>query len=71
MKALASDTVYRFRVSAINKFGQSPYSWATVEVRTKKEGGSMILLFFFISLYKLKSRHTLEMLHSLFLYYFL
>ena len=48
VKALASDTVYRFRVSAINKFGQSPYSWATVEVRTKKEGGSMILLFFLL-----------------------
>lgn len=36
MKALEPDTCYRFRISAINKFGQSPYSWASVEVRSKK-----------------------------------
>jgi hypothetical protein len=38
IKGLRADTTYRFRVSAINQFGQSPYSWASIEIRTKKKG---------------------------------
>lgn len=38
IKSLKPDTSYRFRTSAINKFGQSPYSWASIEIRTKKKG---------------------------------
>ena len=38
IKGLRGDTTYRFRVSAINQFGQSPYSWASIEIRTKKKG---------------------------------
>ena len=38
VKGLKSDTSYRFRVAAINKFGISPYSWASVEIRTKSKG---------------------------------
>jgi len=42
VKGLKSDTSYRFRVAAINKFGTSPYSWASVEIRTKKHGAASI-----------------------------
>jgi len=42
VKGLKPDSSYRFRVSAVNKFGQSPYSWASVEIRTKKKGQSFI-----------------------------
>jgi len=38
IKGLRADTTYRFRVSAVNEFGQSPYSWASIEIRTKKKG---------------------------------
>jgi hypothetical protein len=38
VKGLKVDTSYRFRVSAVNAFGISPYSWASVEIRTKKKG---------------------------------
>lgn len=38
VKGLKPDTTYRFRTCALNKFGQSPYSWASVEVRTKRKG---------------------------------
>jgi len=38
IKGLRADTTYRFRVSAINQFGQSPFSWASIEIRTKKKG---------------------------------
>ncbi|KAK2145039.1 hypothetical protein LSH36_707g01145 [Paralvinella palmiformis] len=42
IKGLKPDTSYRFRVSAINAFGISPYSWASVEVRTKRKGADPI-----------------------------
>ncbi|ELU05513.1 hypothetical protein CAPTEDRAFT_229047 [Capitella teleta] len=42
IKGLKVDTSYRFRVSAVNAFGISPYSWASVEIRTKKKGASAI-----------------------------
>lgn len=38
LKGLRPDQTYRFRVAAINKFGISPYSWASVETRTRKKG---------------------------------
>ncbi|ESO11851.1 hypothetical protein HELRODRAFT_71319, partial [Helobdella robusta] len=38
VKNLKPETSYRFRISAINQFGQSPYSWASVEIKTKKKG---------------------------------
>ena len=38
VKGLKIDTSYRFRVSAVNAFGVGPYSWASVEIRTKKKG---------------------------------
>jgi len=42
VKGLRADTSYRFRVSAINKFGQGPYSWASVEIKTKKKGAAAL-----------------------------
>ena len=38
VKGLKPDQTYRFRVAAINKFGISSYSWASVEVKTKSKG---------------------------------
>jgi len=46
IKGLRADTTYRFRVSAINQFGQSPYSWASIEIRTKKKGTCTFNLVF-------------------------
>jgi len=43
IKSLRPDTTYRFRVSAINQFGQSSYSWASIEIRTKKKGMCWLL----------------------------
>jgi len=43
IKGLKADTTYRFRVSAVNQFGQSPYSWASIEIRTKKKGNTLWL----------------------------
>jgi len=43
IKGLRADTTYRFRVSAINQFGQSPFSWASIEIRTKKKGTTVRL----------------------------
>ena len=51
IKGLRADTTYRFRISAINDFGQSPFSWASIEIRTKKKG---TLLSMFV-----QSRHAL------------
>ncbi|CAD5121391.1 DgyrCDS9913 [Dimorphilus gyrociliatus] len=42
VKGLRRDTTYRFRVSALNKFGISPYSWASIEVKTKAKGAPSI-----------------------------
>jgi len=38
VKGLRPDVSYRFRVAAVNKFGLGPYSWGSVEIRTKKTG---------------------------------
>ena len=38
VKGLRASTTYRFRVAAINQFGTSPYSWASVEIKTKDKG---------------------------------
>ncbi|CAH1789060.1 unnamed protein product [Owenia fusiformis] len=37
---LEDDTIYRFRVSCINQFGASPYSWASIECKTKSKGAA-------------------------------
>jgi serine/threonine protein kinase len=42
VKGLKANTSYRFRVSAINKFGISPYSFGSVEIRTLKSGAAAI-----------------------------
>lgn len=42
VKGLKPETKYRFRVCAINKFGISPYSWASVEVKTKPKNAPCI-----------------------------
>jgi len=44
VKGLKPNNSYRFRVSAINKFGISPYSWGSVEIRTLKAGGAPITM---------------------------
>ncbi|KAI0234283.1 Obscurin [Lamellibrachia satsuma] len=42
VKGLRASTTYRFRVAAINQFGTSPYSWASVEIKTKDKGAEPI-----------------------------
>ncbi len=43
IKGLSPDHKFRFRVSALNKFGISPYSWASTEVRTRTKGKSLYM----------------------------
>ncbi|XP_074662623.1 protein Obscurin-like [Tubulanus polymorphus] len=42
VSGLRPNTVYRFRVCGRNRFGVSPYSWASIEVRTKSKGSSKL-----------------------------
>ncbi|XP_055959480.1 obscurin-like [Patella vulgata] len=43
VKGLKPDTGYRFRVSCMNQFGMSPYSWSSIQVVTKQSGGEIQL----------------------------
>ncbi|KAL5005868.1 hypothetical protein ScPMuIL_017026 [Solemya velum] len=41
---LMPKTAYRFRVSCLNCFGSSPYSWASFEIRTKSAGTPRLVI---------------------------
>ncbi|XP_064646398.1 twitchin-like isoform X5 [Lineus longissimus] len=42
IQGLEPDSVYRFRANCVNKFGTSPYSFGSIEIRTKHEGAEPI-----------------------------
>ncbi|XP_070188406.1 obscurin-like isoform X2 [Littorina saxatilis] len=53
---LKPETAYRFRVSATNLLGRGPFSWASVEVTTKKQGSVSTLTTGDLKLELLKQR---------------
>jgi hypothetical protein len=58
IKGLLPDVIYRFRVCAINKFAISPYSWASVEIRTRKKGAESIDIDFVMKRILLRFRQV-------------
>ncbi|XP_064598573.1 obscurin-like isoform X2 [Liolophura sinensis] len=57
---LKPSTIYRFRVSCSNRFGVSPFSWSSVEVRTKAPGAPAVSIDEEIERLLLRSRKALE-----------
>jgi len=46
ISGLAPEAAYNFRVSAHNKYGPGPFSWASIETRTLAAGMRKLVLFY-------------------------